>query len=223
MYIFHIQFKYESGIHVSLSPLRLCSTEQDRFRRGMVRVVVMGVSGCGKSTVGAALATALGLQFYDGDDWHSAANKEKMAAGRPLTDQDRGGWLAALSRLLADTHCVLACSALKLAYRSVCINYQVFLFTIFVGRRQELASQVRGGGRLVFLHLVGKREELERRLLLRTQHYFPAGMLDSQLDCLEPPLEREGGHQYSIVTMDCSQSVQDIIHFVSFLIKQLEY
>ena len=80
---------------------------------------------------------------------------------------------------------------------------------------------MRGGGRLVFLHLAGKREELERRLLLRTQHYFPAGMLDSQLDCLEPPQLREGGNQYSIVTIDCSKSVQDIIHFISCHIKQL--
>lgn len=135
----------ESGIHVSVLALRLCSTQQDRFRRGMVRVVVMGVSGCGKSTVGAALATALGLQFCDGDDWHSAANKEKMAAGRPLTDQDRAGWLAALSRLLADTHCVLACSALKLAYRSVCIKSCYLRYLLRAGRSWQGRCGAGGG------------------------------------------------------------------------------
>ena len=139
------------------------------------RVVVMGVSGCGKSTVGHLLAGRLAVPFVEGDDLHSAANVAKMAAGQPLTDEDRAGWLQALSERLHqsvanDQGLVVACSALKKTYRDV----------------------LRQGARdVLFVHLQGSPEELTRRLTQRTSHYMPATLLQSQLAILEPPQSPE--------------------------------
>ncbi len=135
------------------------------------RVVVMGVSGCGKSTVGHLLAGRLALPFVEGDDLHSAANVAKMAAGQPLTDEDRVGWLQALSQRLQqavhqDQGVVVACSALKKAYRDVL--------------RQ-------GASDVLFVHLQGSTEVLAQRLQQRTAHYMPPTLLQSQLAILEPP------------------------------------
>ena len=134
-------------------------------------IVVMGVSGCGKSTVGRGLAQVLGLPFVEGDELHPPRNVALMAAGTPLTDADRGDWLQALSQVLADAATrgpgvVVSCSALKRSYRDL----------------------LRGGApalRLVFLH--GTRDLLDRRMQLRRGHYMPASLLDSQLQTLEPP------------------------------------
>jgi gluconokinase len=132
-------------------------------------IVVMGVSGCGKSTVGAALAAALGLEFVEGDAYHSAANVERMAAGIALTDTDRAGWLRALAAHIAQAAprgVVVSCSALKRSYRDV----------------------LRGGcAALRFVWLDLSRAELEARMARRTGHYMPASLLDSQLVTLEPP------------------------------------
>lgn len=135
------------------------------------RVVVMGVSGCGKSTVGHLLAGRLAVPFVEGDDLHSAANVAKMAAGQPLTDEDRVGWLQALSQRLQqavrhDQGVVVACSALKKAYRDVL--------------RQ-------GAPDVLFVHLQGSADILAQRLQQRTAHYMPATLLQSQLAILEPP------------------------------------
>lgn len=134
--------------------------------------ILMGVSACGKTTLGRALAEALGARFVDADDHHSAANKAKMAAGQPLTDEDRAPWLADLRDLLGDhagaddTPLVLACSALKRAYRAPL-------------RAADPAAR--------WIFLEGDRATLLARLQGRS-HFFPASLLDSQLATLEPPV-----------------------------------
>jgi len=134
-------------------------------------VVVAGVSGSGKSTVGALLAGRLGWEFADGDSFHPAANVAKMSAGIPLTDDDRWPWLAAIGawmdeRAAAGDPGVVACSALKRAYREVLLD----------GRPDA---------RLVFLD-VGHDADVAR-LTARHGHFFPPGLLDSQFDDLEMP------------------------------------
>lgn len=140
------------------------------------RIVVMGVSGSGKSCVGALLARRLGVAFIDGDDYHSPTSVAKMASGIPLDDEDRREWLEALSRLIddhrrRDASLVLACSALKERYR-------------------ELLRQ--GDPELVFLFLQGERAQLRERLASREEHFFRGdAMLDSQLRDLEAPAVHE--------------------------------
>lgn len=139
--------------------------------RGPVAVVVMGVAGSGKSTVGAALADRLGWDFVDADDHHPAANVDKMRRGEPLDDRDRSPWLDAL-RTVIDDHArrgaalVLACSALRRSYRD------------------RLGVD---GDRVRLVHLDVGRPELERRLRERAGHFMAVDMLDSQLATLEVP------------------------------------
>ncbi|RCW44480.1 gluconate kinase (SKI family) [Halopolyspora algeriensis] len=134
-------------------------------------VVVMGVSGCGKSTVGAALAQRVEWRHLDADDFHPQHNVDKMRAGTPLTDADRMPWLERLRdeldrRVAAGDPVVLACSALKKAYREV----------------------LRGSAGVVgFVHLRAGREELAERLAGRDGHFFPAALVDSQFATLEEP------------------------------------
>jgi gluconokinase len=135
-------------------------------------VVVMGVSGSGKTTTGTALARTLGWPFVEGDDLHPPENVAKMAAGIPLTDADRWPWLdriVAELRALSQTHphIVLACSALKAIYRE----------------RLARAGDVR------FVHLHGDRETIAARLAVRKHSYMPATLLDSQFATLEPPAD----------------------------------
>jgi carbohydrate kinase (thermoresistant glucokinase family) len=134
-------------------------------------IIVMGVSGSGKTTIGELLAQHLGRPFYDGDDFHPAANVAKMAAGHPLTDADRAGWLATLAQRLGEWEAaggaVLACSALKETYRQ----------TLQAGEQQPLT----------WVFLDGSYELLEKRLEGRHDHYMKASMLDSQLATLEKP------------------------------------
>jgi carbohydrate kinase (thermoresistant glucokinase family) len=139
--------------------------------------VVMGVSGCGKSEVGARLAQALGVDFIEGDRFHSAASVRKMAAGTALTDADREGWLLRLRGELARAcgqgrGVVLACSALKRSYRDT----------------------LRGSGcALRFVHLAGDRATIAARMRARAGHYMPPSLLDSQLRDLEPLQPDEAG------------------------------
>ena len=138
-------------------------------------VVVMGVSGCGKSTVGQQLAEALGAAYIEGDAFHPPANVARMAAGIALTDEDRAGWLEALAAQLAAARregrsVVLACSALKRTYRDT------------------LRSGAPG---LRLVHLHGRREPFAARLAARQGHYMAASLLDSQLATLEMPGEDE--------------------------------
>jgi gluconokinase len=134
-------------------------------------VVVMGVSGCGKTSVGRALAQRLGARFVDGDDFHPPANVEKMRAGVPLDDVDRAPWLARLNAVLRhatarDEPVVLACSALRQRYRDA------------------LADRLPG---VRFVHLSGSPELIAARLAQRRHRYMPASLLASQFAALEPP------------------------------------
>lgn len=138
-------------------------------------VVIAGVSGSGKSTVGGLLAARLGWPFADGDEFHPAANLAKMKAGVPLTDADRGPWLAAIGawmdqRLAAGQSAVVACSALRRAYRD----------TLLSGRP---------GVRMIFLQV--SHDEDVARLTARRGHFFPAALLDSQFAALEMPEDFE--------------------------------
>lgn len=134
-------------------------------------LIVAGVSGCGKTTVGALLAGRLRWRFADADTFHPEANVAKMRAGIPLTDADREPWLHAITdwmdeRIAVDQSAVITCSALKRAYRD-----------------QLLAG--RPAATMVFLQV--SRKMLEQRLMARTNHFFPEKLLDSQLAALEPP------------------------------------
>lgn len=143
--------------------------------RALPVVVVMGVSGTGKSTVGRALATALGVEYAEGDDLHPAANIAKMSAGIPLTDEDRAPWLDEVAAWLAERSAqggVISCSALKRAYRD---------------RLRAAAPDA------FFLHLAAPRDELARRMTGRTGHFMPSSLLDSQLAALEPLAGDEHG------------------------------
>lgn len=132
--------------------------------------VMMGVSGCGKTTIGRAWANRLGCPFYDGDDFHPAQNVAKMANGIPLTDADRAPWLNRLAALIAEhlergETAVVACSALKKKYRE----------------RLRVSDQVQ------FVYLKGDFDLIWERMQQRKDHYMKAEMLQSQFDALEPP------------------------------------
>lgn len=150
-------------------------------------VVVMGVSGSGKSTVGVALAERLGVPFTDGDDMHPPANVAKMARGEPLDDSDRAPWLEAVGEWLA-AHAdggVIACSALRRRYRD------------------QLRGHCPGA---TFLHLTGDRELLAARQSQRKGHFMPSSLLTSQLETLEPLAPDEHG-----VTLDVADPVEVIV------------
>jgi gluconokinase len=150
-------------------------------------VVVMGVSGSGKSTVGAALAQALRVEFVEGDAFHPPENVARMAAGVALTDTDRAGWLAALAAHIAQAAprgVVVSCSALKRAYRDV--------------------LRTPAPTRFVWLDL--PRTQLEARLAGRSGHYMPASLLASQLATLEPPLPDEDA-----IRLDATQPVETLV------------
>lgn len=149
-------------------------------------VVVMGVAGCGKSSLGRALAQALAVPFVEGDDFHSAASRDKMRRGVALDDADRAGWLDTLAAQLAGhpDGAVLSCSALKLAYR-------------------ERLRAVRPGLRFVFLD-IGREAALER-VASRASHFFSAGLVDSQFATLEPPT-----HEPGVLRADAQQPVSEL-------------
>ena len=149
-----------------------------------VNYVVMGVSGCGKSTVGAAFAAAIGGRFIDGDDLHPPENVAKMSAGVPLTDADRWPWLTLVGATLTGD-VVVGCSALKRAYRD---------------RIRAVAGPVR------FLHLAGSKAVIAARMAARPGHFMPLGLLDSQFAALEPP-----GPDEDAVTVDIDQSLEAIV------------
>lgn len=130
----------------------------------------MGVSGCGKSTIGKLLAKQLKIVFFDGDDYHPEVNVKKMASGKPLTDNDREGWLNTLNQLAkqhASPGVVIACSALKKSYRNLL--------------QQDLKEQS------TFVYLEGSFEEINERLRSRKGHFMPKALLQSQFDVLEAP------------------------------------
>lgn len=154
-------------------------------------IIVMGVSGCGKSSVGALLAERLGLAFAEGDSLHPAENVAKMAQGIPLTDEDRWPWLETIGMLMAGAldrgeGIVVSCSALKRVYRD---------------RLRRATSD-----RLSFVYLEGTSELLLSRMGARTGHFMPVSLLESQLRTLEVPTGEAG-----VVTVDIDRSVEDIV------------
>ena len=154
-------------------------------------LVIMGVAGCGKSSLGAAVAAAAGARLIEGDDHHGDSNRLKMQQGIALTDADRAGWLDTLGALLAaQPHGqVLTCSALKQAYR----------------QRLRGASP---GLRFVFLDL--SRAEAQRRVTARAQHFFASSLVNSQFDTLERPDDEPG-----VLTLDATwplTALTDLVH-----------
>lgn len=160
-------------------------------------LIFMGVAGSGKTTVGKRIADQFGIPYYEGDDFHPSENIEKMSQGIPLTDADRAGWLEILSTLIAEKldageSGVLACSALKAAYR------------------EQLQIDPE---RIHFIYLRGEFDLIHSRLAARSDHYMPAELLKSQFDDLEEPSE--------IYTVDIARPLdailEDVFSFVSSL------
>jgi len=159
-----------------------------------IRWVVMGVSGCGKSTVGQALATAQGVGFVEGDQFHPAANVAKMSAGQALTDDDRADWLLALQAKVGEARdagvgLVMSCSSLKRRYRDVL----------------RVADPA-----LRFAHLSGARQLIADRMQARVGHYMPPSLLDSQFRDLQPLQADEAGITLTI-TAPPAQLVEQIL------------
>lgn len=157
-----------------------------------IRLVIMGVSGCGKSTVGQMIADKLHLPFLDGDHFHPASNIKKMESGTALNDDDRQPWLEELASQLQSHKdgCVIACSALKRRYRDTL----------------RMAGDVR------FIHLHGDKTTLGARLNNRsatTDHFMSNTLLDSQLDTLEDPSSEAG-----VITLDIQQSTATLLKAV---------
>ncbi|WP_160009882.1 gluconokinase [Rhizobium sp. 18055] len=153
-------------------------------------IIVMGVSGCGKSSVGVAIAQALAVEFAEGDALHPASNVEKMSKGIPLTDEDRMPWLDVIGQTMKaalDRHegIVVSCSALKRSYRD------------------RLRAAVDGD--LFFVYLHGSDELLTRRMGERKGHFMPLSLLENQLATLEVPTGEPG-----VVTVDIDMTIDEI-------------
>ncbi|MFO7943444.1 MAG: gluconokinase [Anaerolineales bacterium] len=158
----------------------------DQILDSSLGIILMGVSGCGKTSVGINLSKKLDWPFFDGDDFHHEENVAKMSAGQPLTDQDRLPWLITLNDLLKDhlqkgTSMILACSALKEEYRQILTS---------------------GISNVVFVHLRGDFDLIHARMQARRKHYMKAEMLRSQFASLEPP--KNG------ITVEVDQSLEEI-------------
>ena len=153
------------------------------------RFVVMGVAGCGKSSIGVAFAELIGATFTDGDDLHPPENVAKMAIGSALNDQDRAPWLQKVGHALANEESlphVIGCSALKRKYRDTIRD--------------------NAGGEVTFIHLDGSRELIARRMAERVDHFMPSSLLDSQFAALEP-LEQDE----TFVRIDIDQTPDAIV------------
>jgi gluconokinase len=154
----------------------------------MVQYVIMGVSGCGKSSIGQALAVRIGATFIDGDDLHPASNVAKMARGEPLDDADRAPWLEAVALTLSRHHgdVIIGCSALRRRYRD----------WIRAGTVQPV----------LFIHLAGEHAVIAARMTTRSGHFMPPSLLDSQFAALEPPSDDEAS-----VTVDINAPAEQIV------------
>jgi gluconokinase len=149
----------------------------------------MGVSGSGKTTIGSMLSHELGWAFFDADDFHPLANREKMSQGIPLTDEDRSEWLKALQEMIRKNlkegvSCVLACSALKQRYR----------------------DQLTVDKKVRFVYLHGMYDQIETRMKRRQDHYMPVQLLKSQFEALEEPQDA--------ITVDISLAPEEIVNII---------
>ena len=154
--------------------------------------MLMGVSGCGKTVIGEALAEKLGVPFLEGDEFHSPENVAKMSSGVPLDDSDRKGWFHALREAVQTQpgSAIVSCSALKRKHREFLAN---------------ISKTIR------FVHLDGERELLEQRIRSRVGHFFDPKLLDSQLASLEKPAPDEDA-----LVVNVEPSVQKIVAFIQF-------
>lgn len=160
------------------------------------RIVIMGVSGSGKSSVGAALSERLCIPYRDGDNLHSPANIQKMQAGEALTDADRWPWLDRVAQELADqAPVILGCSALRRAYRD--------------------RIRAGAGGPVCFVHLAGSQALIAARMATRSGHFMPASLLDSQFAALEPP-----GPDEIAITVDIDQPLDRLVAEIQHQMKQ---
>lgn len=152
--------------------------------------MVMGVSGSGKSTIGALLAEKLGLRFLEGDELHPVSNLTKMSSGQPLDDADRAGWLDSVGAALASAQdgAVISCSALKRPYRD---------------RLRTLCRDA------WFVHLDTAEPVIASRVATRTEHFMPLSLLSSQFEILEPLQSDEPGF-----SVDASYSADTIVHTI---------
>lgn len=151
-------------------------------------MVLMGVAGCGKSSVGADLAPLINASYTDGDDLHPQANIDKMSAGHPLTDEDRWPWLHIVGQTLGESNnrTIIGCSSLKRAYRD--------------------AITQAANAPVTFIHLSGSRAVIESRLSSRQGHFMPTALLDSQFTTLEAPDSTENA-----IEVDIDQPIDDIV------------
>lgn len=153
-------------------------------------IIVMGVSGCGKSSIGLKISQALGMPFVEGDQLHPASNVEKMSKGIPLTDDDRIPWLDLIGETMKASldrgqGVIVSCSALKRTYRD---------------RLREAVN-----GKLFFVYLSGSKELLTKRMDERKGHFMPPSLLESQLATLEVPTDEPG-----VVTVDIDDTIEGI-------------
>ncbi|KAJ7416728.1 putative gluconokinase [Willisornis vidua] len=183
----------------------------------MVLVVVMGVSGSGKTTVGSRLAAKMGWKFYDADDYHPPENKKKMAEGIPLNDEDRIPWLCMLHDLLrredsSSQDVILACSALKKMYRHVLVNG-----ASAIESKQPDQSGENPALKILFVHLDGPMDIIAGRLEKRRGHFMPPELLKSQFDALEPPSPPE-----NFITVSLEKCLPEIVLEIESAILQRE-
>jgi gluconokinase len=170
-------------------------TEQ-RHNTGLKLIIVMGVSGCGKSSVGAKIAQDLGYQFIEADDFHSAESKQHMASGKPLTDAMREPWLQCLTKTITSEPMqdkVMAYSGLRRNHRQ---------------RFRDLGFET------LFIHLYGEQQVIERRLQQRKKHFMPTSLLASQYSALELPHAEP-----DVVTLDIGIDFQHIVERVHAVVR----
>lgn len=162
-----------------------------------LQVVVMGVSGCGKSHVGAALAARLGIGWRDGDDLHPATNLAKMRAGQALDDGDRWPWLDRVAAALrSEAPLIIGCSALRRSYRD--------------------RIRAGAGGPVTFVHLTGSKALIAARMTARQGHFMPPALLDSQFASLEPP-----GPEEQALALDVAAPPDALVaHAAAWLVQQ---
>ncbi|OWF54096.1 probable gluconokinase [Mizuhopecten yessoensis] len=172
-----------------------------------MQIVIIGVSGCGKTSVGQALAKKLNLPFRDADEFHSVANKEKMSRGQPLTDEDRIPWLLAIHKHMQKLDSqnkdgVVTCSGLKKMYRQVLLEGTA----TDDPNSHSLPKKNMNKSSVLFVLLHGKEEVLQSRMNSRKDHFMPSSLLPSQLATLEHPDETE-----HFIIVDIDNSVDDIV------------